>query len=274
MNRVEPPAGTPWDCPFDEAPLAVVDLEMTGLDPAKDRVVQVCVERIHAGQVVARLESFVGPRRNPGPTEIHGITADHLDGAPPFEDLAPEIERLLMGACFVAHGARWDIAFLTAELSRLGRSFACEHYLDTLALARRAKLGTRHRLADLAPLVGMADLTPHRAANDVKVTRRLLERLCGDLAVETPRALWRVATGARFVRPGVLEAADEALAGGGRVRVSYQPSGKAAVELDLQVTQIRRDLDPPVVLGYLLPTRGRRELRADRILRIAPLAPA
>jgi len=34
------------------------------------------------------------------------------------------------------------------------------------------------------------------------------------------------------------------------------------------VTAIELDLDPPRVIGYQLPGRGRRELRADRILRI------
>ena len=37
------------------------------------------------------------------------------------------------------------------------------------------------------------------------------------------------------------------------------------------VTEILSDVDPPRAIGYLLPGRGRRELRADRILRIEPL---
>ncbi len=36
---------------------------------------------------------------------------------------------------------------------------------------------------------------------------------------------------------------------------------------------VRTDLDPPRVLGYLLPSRSRRELRADRILAIEPISP-
>jgi hypothetical protein len=40
------------------------------------------------------------------------------------------------------------------------------------------------------------------------------------------------------------------------------------------VTDVRTDLDPPQVLGYLLPSRSRRELRADRILALdVPNAP-
>ena len=34
------------------------------------------------------------------------------------------------------------------------------------------------------------------------------------------------------------------------------------------LAEILAGLDPPRVIGYQLPGRGRRELRADRILRI------
>ena len=36
--------------------------------------------------------------------------------------------------------------------------------------------------------------------------------------------------------------------------------------------EVRSDLDPPRVVGYQLPGRGRRQLRADRILRVEPAA--
>ena len=39
------------------------------------------------------------------------------------------------------------------------------------------------------------------------------------------------------------------------------------------LVEIAVGLDPPRVIGYQLPGRGRRELRADRILRIEKLTP-
>ena len=36
-------------------------------------------------------------------------------------------------------------------------------------------------------------------------------------------------------------------------------------------TELRTDLDPPRVIGYQLPGRGRRELRTDRILTVSPI---
>jgi DNA polymerase-3 subunit epsilon len=55
------------------------------------------------------------------------------------------------------------------------------------------------------------------------------------------------------------------------VRVRYRPARRGPEELVVRVMGVRTDLDPPRVLGYLLPSRSRRELRADRILAIEPL---
>jgi DNA polymerase-3 subunit epsilon len=52
--------------------------------------------------------------------------------------------------------------------------------------------------------------------------------------------------------------------------LTYRPSKKPRQVLKMVVTLVRTDLDPPRVIGYLLPGRGRRELRADRILRCDP----
>ena len=43
---------------------------------------------------------------------------------------------------------------------------------------------------------------------------------------------------------------------------------RPAEPLRIRITAIDLGLDPPRVIGYQLPGRGRRELRADRILRI------
>jgi DNA polymerase III subunit epsilon len=267
-ERSQPPGGAPWDTPLDRAPLAFVDLEMTGLDLQRDRVVQICVERVEGGRVTDRLCSFVHCDRGPGPSVVHGITAPDLVGAPSYAALLPRVEELLEGACFVAHGARWDIAFLAAEHHRAGASFACEHFIDTLALSRRTLRRSRHRLADLAEAFGIENPSPHRADNDARVTRELLAVLVHRLEATCPRDLWRAAAGRREVMPEILAVAERAVASRKPVVVRYRPSGRGALELEVQLTAIRTDLDPPLVLGYLLHSRGRRELRADRILEL------
>jgi len=263
-----PPEGPPWDLPIDEAPLAFVDLEMTGLDSATDRVIQLCIERVVGGQIESRLSSFVRPEPARAIGDKHGVKPEELVDAPIFASLATEVERVLDGAVLVAHAARYDIAFLQAELSRGGRTWACPHRLDTLALSRRAFRRESHRLAALAEAFSIPNERPHRADNDVAVLRALFDRVVVTLEPATPRALWQASRGRRRVSPEVLVVAHQAVELRRPVLVRYRSAGRRTREFQFNIREVRTDLDPPLVLGYLQRTRGRRELRADRILTI------
>lgn len=268
----EPPRGSPWDDPIGVAPLVFVDLEMTGLDASRDRVIEVCAERTRGGTVVEdRLESLVRPEPFAlGNVHIHGILEGELASAPTFADLADRIEALLAGAVIVAHGAEWDVRFLEAELARAGRTTTFPFYLDTLTLARRAFALPSHRLSALRETFALPREQEHRAGSDVNALRALWTHVVAALAPGTPRDLWHVRVGSRHARPAVVAAAVRAADRGMPVRVRYRPASRPPEELLMVVTDVRTDLDPPRVLGYLLPTRGRRDLRADRILAIEP----
>ena len=274
-SREPPPAAGVWDEPLDAAPLAFVNLEMTGLDAAADRVVQLCVERVVGGQLVQRMCTFVRPEddRAVSGSKIHGITAADVADAPRFADLADPLARALDGAVLVAHGARWDVSFLEAEMGRAGRSWSCGHWLCTLALSRRAFEVDSHRLSALAEMLSIPSPTPHRADNDVAVTRQLFAHLAAKLAAPTARALWQIAVKKPAVEPAIVAAAQRAAELQRPVLVCYRAAGRAAKEFSFFVKAVRTDLDPPVVLGYLQRTRGRRELRADRIVRIEMQGP-
>jgi DNA polymerase-3 subunit epsilon len=277
-TRRPPPAGDPWDAPLERAPLAFVDVEMTGLVPARDRVVELCVERVQGGAVVAELASLVRPEPLPsrvGNQHVHGLDAAALAAAPTFAELAPWLLAVLDGAVLVAHGARWDVAFLQAELARAGVSWGCPHHIDTVALARRLLVSDSYRLASLARQFDIDNTAHHRAGNDVRVVRALWQELVdalGDVA-KSPRALWEASRGRLPLRKDILERAELAAADQRLAAVRYRSVAKGPQELQFVVTSVRRDLDPPLVLGYLHESRGRRELRADRILSLELVAP-
>jgi DNA polymerase-3 subunit epsilon len=268
-TRQDPPAGPPWDSLLDEAPLVFVDLEMTGLDPEVDRVIEVCVERVRQGREEDAVTSLVRPACGRfGNAHVHGIGPEEVARAPTFAELAGPIERAIEGAVLVAHSAAWDVAFLEAELARAGRPRRIGHYLDTLTLSRRAFALPSHRLAALCEALGIERSRAHRAADDVRALRAVFGRVCEVLAPRTPRDLWHVRVGQRHARPDVLAAALAAAEAGAEVTVRYRPAHRAPEDFAMRVTAVRTDLDPPRVLGYLLPSRSRRELRADRILAI------
>lgn len=67
-----------------------------------------------------------------------------------------------------------------------------------------------------------------------------------------------------MAREGVLEACREALARKVPVQISYRPSRKPAIAFTLMVTAMEEV--PPRIIGFEVPGRGRKELRAERIL--------
>ena len=269
-----PPPGPPWDLPVSEAPFAFVDLEMTGLDAANDRVVEVCIERVVGGATTASLCSLVNPGGRTGAgSKIHGIDAGALAAAPPFADVADRVLALLDGAILVAHAAVWDIRFLAAECDRAGRLLPVERWLDTLVLARRSFAFPSYSLDALCRQLGIDRGQAHRAESDVHALREVFARCATTLAPTCARDLWEVRVGERHARQAILLACEAAAEHGAPVVVTYRAARRQPEPLIMVVLEVRSDLDPPGVVGYQLPGRGRRQLRADRILRVEP-APA
>jgi DNA polymerase-3 subunit epsilon len=268
-RRPSPPEGPPWDLPILEAPLAFVDLEMTGLDAARDRVVELCIERWVGGARVAEVTSLVRPpERVGGAAHVHGLDAAALEGAPAFADLAADVERVLGGAALVAHAAEWDVRFLRAEMERAGRPFAVEFYLDTLVLSRRAFALQSYSLDSLCKSLAIDRGVAHRAASDVRAMRVLFDRCVSLLAPVSVRDLWEVRIAERKAREAIVLACAAAVEHAMPVDVTYRPARRPPEPIVMVITEVRSDLDPPRVMGYQLPGRGRRELRADRILRV------
>jgi DNA polymerase-3 subunit epsilon len=251
-----------------------LDLELTGLDPKSDRVLELCVERVIGGRVEERLATLVRPSCGRfGNQHIHGIGPADVEEAPGFEVLAPRVTELLEGTVLVAHGVRWDMAFLAAEYARLERSSPAAFAIDTLALSRRALSLERHSLEALSEHLQLTARPRHRAADDVAALRELFRHLLTVLEPTTPRDLWCVQAGSPRPRPDVVERLQRACASGRPTRLRVRRSGRSAQELDFVVTALRTNLDPPRILGYLLPSRSRTELRVDRILAVGSTEP-
>jgi DNA polymerase-3 subunit epsilon len=258
-----------------ETPFAFVDLEMTGLDVKTNRVIEICIVRKRGSVREDSLETLVNPGAGVAfQTDVHGLDLAALEHAPPFAAVADHVEALLDGAVLVAHAAQWDASFLEAELERLGRSRRFSWYIDTLILARRAMRADSYALQSLADHLGIADRVAHRAADDVRVLCALFDRVCAELSPQSARDLWHVRIAERHARPDILAACVALAATGEPGWVTYRPSHKTPRSFEAIIREVRTDLDPPRVLGYSLPGRGRFDLRTDRILSIAKGPPA
>jgi DNA polymerase-3 subunit epsilon len=164
--------------PVGDAGFAVVDVETTGLVPGTDRVLEIAVVRTDAhGTVLDEWSSLVDPGRDPGASDVHGITLADLQGAATFAEIAPELASRLHGRILVAHNLAFDAAFLDAEQRpslRGATGGLCTIQLSQAVLHRPAGGWS---LGALCNEVGVPLDDAHRALADARATAGLLEAL-------------------------------------------------------------------------------------------------
>ncbi|TAN34412.1 hypothetical protein EPN29_03350 [bacterium] len=155
---------------------AALDLETTGLDPARDRVIEVGAVAFTPDRVSTTLERLVDPGRAVPETVLRltGIKQEELRGAASAQSALGELAEFLRGRQPVGHGARLDVDFLTAA----GLWDPAQDILDTLDVARiLLPSAASHSLPLLATEMGFTQPRPHRALDDADATRQLLLRL-------------------------------------------------------------------------------------------------
>jgi DNA polymerase-3 subunit epsilon len=156
---------------------AVVDVETSGFRPGQARVVSIAALALgDDGNVEQSLYSLLNPGVDPGPTHVHGLTADMLDGQPTFADVVGPLIDLLRGRTLVAHNVAFDYSFLAAEAEMVGAELPIDTAMCTVELARRLDLGTDNlRLETLAAHWGITQIKPHDALDDAMVLAQILK---------------------------------------------------------------------------------------------------
>ena len=166
---------------LDEVRWAVVDVETTGLSPRHgDRVTEIAVVHVDGPRVAVAFASLVNPERAI-PWRIvtlTGITEDMVRGAPCFAAVADAVLAALAGRVFVAHHARFDWRFVSAEVERARELALRMPRACTVRLARHLVPELERRSLDsLMQFFGIESDARHRAAGDAVVTARVLQRL-------------------------------------------------------------------------------------------------
>ena len=153
----------------------VLDVETTGLQASRQRIIEIALVRMAHGQVVERWESLCQPgRRVPVYiTKLTGIDDERLDDAPAFGEVVDQVLERIDGAVIVGHNVAFDISFLNEELKRVGREPVVNEHLCTLSLATRLMPGLRkptlHAVAQRLAVPGHSR-HKHRAGTDAQVT--------------------------------------------------------------------------------------------------------
>jgi DNA polymerase-3 subunit epsilon len=164
---------------LDACRFAVVDVETTGTRARRgDRIIEIAV--VIEGQVA--FHSLVNPGIPIPPfvASLTGITAAMLQQAPSFDAVVDAVLDALRGCVFVAHNARFDWAFVSAEVERARGLLLQGPRLCTMRLARRLLPDLpRRNLDTVSDHFGITIEGRHRAVGDAVAAAKCLHRLVG-----------------------------------------------------------------------------------------------
>ncbi|MCY3567176.1 MAG: exonuclease domain-containing protein [Chloroflexi bacterium] len=183
---------------------AAVDLEMTGLKPGFDEIIEVGVIRCTPEQVLDSWQTLVRPLEMP-PLRVQrmtGITPEMLESAPAWDQVEGRVRELLDGATLIGHNIGFDESFL----KEVGIESASPS-VDTLPLAQMIDpMAPSHRLGDLCERYGIPLDDAHRALADAEACRQLFLSLgerFAEHSLDARDALAEISgTGSFFWPPG------------------------------------------------------------------------
>jgi DNA polymerase III epsilon subunit family exonuclease len=155
--------------------IVVFDFETTGIDPERDKPIELGAVSIENGIIKEQFSTFINPGF-PIPSEIielTHITDEDVKDAPSIEDVLPDFYKFSEGAVLAAHNIDFDFAFLKNNGKPLGINFN-NPINDTLAMGR-ARYSTlkNHKLETLCGHLGIVNEGAHRAIYDAISTARL-----------------------------------------------------------------------------------------------------
>ena len=162
-------------------PLIVFDLETTGLDFIRDRIIQISYIKVSPDGTEERENIFVNPEK-PIPhevVELTGITDDDVKDAPTFKTLAPQLSEKFKGCDFAGYNSNhFDIPMLAEEFLRAGIDFDFSkvrlidaqtifHKMERRNLAAAYKFYCGRKMEE--------DFEAHRADQDTEATYCVLK---------------------------------------------------------------------------------------------------
>ncbi|MBQ9664865.1 MAG: 3'-5' exonuclease [Bacteroidaceae bacterium] len=159
-------------------PIIFFDLETTGVDVAKDRIVELCYIKVFPNGNEESQSMRINPGR-PIPkkaTDVHGITDEDVKDCPYFKDIAADLYKTFDGCDLAGFNSnKFDIPLLCEEFLRLGMDFdvAKRRCIDVQNIYH--KLERRTLVAAYQYYCGKDLENAHSALADTRATLEVLE---------------------------------------------------------------------------------------------------
>jgi|MDTC01.2.fsa_nt_gb DNA polymerase-3 subunit epsilon len=166
---------------FDGFRVVGFDLETTGFDVRKERIVEYALIGSDVDGSDINLQSLVYPeKRIPfDASNVHGIKDQDVRGAGNFSEHIGEISKIINDSIIVGHNIiKFDWKMLEIECFRAGvETPKPRAIIDTLVIARKLKIPGRHKLGILCNKYGIDLSNAHRADADAGATLILLWKI-------------------------------------------------------------------------------------------------
>lgn len=163
-------------------PLVIFDLETTGLDLAKDRIIQISYIKVEVDGTEKPVNYFVNPQQ-PIPEfvqQLTHITDEQVKDAPTFKQLAATLREEFTGCDFAGFNSnKFDIPLLAEEFLRAGIDFDF----------------TKSRLIDASVIFRKMERRNLAAAYKFYTGRKMEDDFQAHLADEDTAATWAVLQG-------------------------------------------------------------------------------
>ena len=161
-------------------PLVIFDLETTGLDLVKDRVIQISYIKVYPDGKEERGDELINPEKHIEPiiTQLTGISDETVKDKPTFKQLAQTLADKFAGSDFAGFNSNnFDIPLLAEEFLRAGIDFdfSKSKLIDACAIFR--KMERRNLASAYKFYCGRKmeeDFEAHRADQDTEATYRVL----------------------------------------------------------------------------------------------------
>lgn len=158
----------------------VFDLETTGLDSRKEKIIEIGAMKVENGKVIETFTELVNPEININSniTSITHITNEMVKDKRKISEVLPEFLSFIGNYPLIGHNVKFDLGFLWQNIRELELERITNDYLDTMKISKMLLPDLPgYRLSDLTKYYGIDESGHHRALRDVEMTQEVLECL-------------------------------------------------------------------------------------------------
>jgi DNA polymerase-3 subunit epsilon len=159
-------------------PICFFDLETTGIDVARDRIVEISIFKIYPNGTKESKTWLVNPTIPipPQSTVVHGISDEKVANEPTFDALASQVHNMIKDSDLAGFNSdRFDIPLLAEELLRAGVDFDMKNRVSVDVQTIFHKMEERTLSAAFKFYCGQSLENAHSAEADTMATYEILK---------------------------------------------------------------------------------------------------